>query len=125
VFDISVGLFVCLLSSWRDVVTRQLRAAEKAAYLDEANIGGLLAEALTADVEAVLADQTSLVGADAAVGFQKFFVSICVSLSFSRPCFPFVFFFSPSPSSSPGPSLHRHHLQGNWGMSYQAREPLP
>jgi hypothetical protein len=38
------------------------------AYLDEANVGGLLAEALTADVEAVLADQAGRVGADAAVG---------------------------------------------------------
>jgi hypothetical protein len=37
------------------------------AYLDEANVGGLLTEALTADVQAVLADETSLVGADAAV----------------------------------------------------------
>jgi len=36
-------------------------------YLDEANVGGLLTEALTADVEAVLADKTGLVGADAAV----------------------------------------------------------
>lgn len=35
-------------------------------YLDETNVGALLAEALTADVEAVLADQTSRVGADAA-----------------------------------------------------------
>lgn len=34
--------------------------------LDETNVGSLLAEALTADVEAVLADQTSLVGADTA-----------------------------------------------------------
>ena len=34
--------------------------------LDEANVGGLLTEALTADVEAVLADETGLVGADAA-----------------------------------------------------------
>jgi hypothetical protein len=36
-------------------------------YLDEANVRGLLTEALTADVEAVLADQTGLVGADTAV----------------------------------------------------------
>ena len=36
------------------------------AYLDEANVGGLLTEALTADVEAVLADETGRVGADAA-----------------------------------------------------------
>ena len=35
--------------------------------LDEANVGGLLAEALTADVEAVLADETGLVGANTAV----------------------------------------------------------
>lgn len=38
-----------------------------AVYLDEANVVGLLTEALTADVEAVLADETGLVGADAAV----------------------------------------------------------
>jgi hypothetical protein len=36
-------------------------------YLDETNVGALLAEALTADVQAVLADETSRVGADAAV----------------------------------------------------------
>ena len=35
-------------------------------YLDETDVGALLAEALTADVQAVLADQTSRVGADAA-----------------------------------------------------------
>ena len=45
-------------------------------YLDEANVGALLAEALTADVEAVLADQTSGVGADAAV---EYCVSHCAS----------------------------------------------
>lgn len=37
------------------------------AVLDEANVVGLLAEALTADVKAVLADQTGTVSADAAV----------------------------------------------------------
>jgi hypothetical protein len=36
-------------------------------YLDETNVGALLTEALTADVEAVLADETGVVGADAAV----------------------------------------------------------
>ena len=36
-------------------------------YLDEANVGGLLTEALTADIETVLADQTGAVGADTAV----------------------------------------------------------
>ena len=35
--------------------------------LVEADVGGLLTEALTADVQAVLADQTGLVRADAAV----------------------------------------------------------
>lgn len=35
-------------------------------YLGEANVVGLLTEALTADVEAVLADETSRVGADTA-----------------------------------------------------------
>ena len=37
------------------------------AYLDETNVGGLLTEALTADVQAVLADETGGVGANAAV----------------------------------------------------------
>ena len=39
----------------------------KNSYLDEANVGALLTEALAADVEAVLADETGLVGADTAV----------------------------------------------------------
>jgi hypothetical protein len=43
------------------------REKNRLAVLDKANVVGLLAEALTADVEAVLADQTSTVGADAAV----------------------------------------------------------
>lgn len=36
-------------------------------YLGESNVGGLLTEALTADVEAVLADETGRVSADAAI----------------------------------------------------------
>jgi hypothetical protein len=36
-------------------------------YLNKANVGSLLTEALSADVEAVLSDETSLVGADAAI----------------------------------------------------------
>lgn len=55
-------------------------------YLDEANVGGLLAEALTADVEAVLADQTGAVSADTAVEHKKIQSAIAfshlVSLSF-------------------------------------------
>ena len=39
-----------------------------AAYLGETDGGSLLTEALTAEVKAVLADETSLVGAEAAVG---------------------------------------------------------
>jgi len=36
-------------------------------YFDESNVRSLLSEALTADVQAILADQTSLVGADTAL----------------------------------------------------------
>ena len=36
-------------------------------YLDKSNVGGLLSEALTADVQAVFADETSFVGADTAI----------------------------------------------------------
>lgn len=43
-----------------------LRAEVGNAYLDESNVCGLLSEALTADVEAILADKTGLVGADTA-----------------------------------------------------------
>lgn len=46
------------------------------AYLDESNVGGLLTEALTADVKTVLADETGLVGADAAVHNQTLAKSI-------------------------------------------------
>lgn len=41
------------------------------AYLDEANVGSLLTEALTADVEAILADQTGPVAAHAANDQEK------------------------------------------------------
>jgi hypothetical protein len=37
------------------------------AYLDESDIRGLLSEALTADVQSILADQTSFVSADTAI----------------------------------------------------------
>ena len=39
-------------------------------YLDEANVGGLLTEALTAKVKAILADKTSLVGTETAKTHQ-------------------------------------------------------
>ena len=38
-------------------------------YLDETDVRRLLSEALTADIEAVFADQTSFMGADAAICF--------------------------------------------------------
>ena len=41
--------------------------AGNSSYLDKANVGGLLSETLTADVEAVLADQTGLVSANSAI----------------------------------------------------------
>lgn len=43
-------------------------------YLLETDLGGALTEALTAEVQSVLADQTGLVGADTAV--KQYFVSI-------------------------------------------------
>jgi len=70
-------------------------------YLDETDVGALLAEALTADVEAVLADETSGVGADAAVEAMsaivvcQCFPSICqFPLDLAPQVFrPFVFCF--------------------------------
>jgi len=50
---------------------RQKRGGAVESYLGEANVGGLLAEALTADVEAVLADETGAVGADTAVKVKR------------------------------------------------------
>jgi hypothetical protein len=41
------------------------------AYLDESNIGGLFSEALSADVQAILADKTSLVRANSALKHEK------------------------------------------------------
>ena len=35
-------------------------------YLDKSNVGGFLSEALTADVETILANETGFVGADTA-----------------------------------------------------------
>jgi hypothetical protein len=47
----------------------------------EADVGGLLTEALTADVQAVLADETGLVGADTAVeGTNVSFPSSCIAI---------------------------------------------
>ena len=88
-------------------------------YLDEANVGTLLTEALTADVEAVLADETGLVGADTAVRSNVSQVSLIL-----MPCSPRsdlvdhdlgIFF----------PFLSLLSSRGNRGASYQARAPLP
>ncbi len=43
---------------------------DSSSYLDEADILALLPEALSADIETVLSDQTGCVGADAAVGLS-------------------------------------------------------
>lgn len=47
---------------------------EDGAYLGESDVCGSLAEALTADVESILADETSWMGADTAM---KVRVSLC------------------------------------------------
>lgn len=54
-------------------------------YLGESNVGGLLTEALTADVEAVLADETGLVGADAAVKEKRRRMSASTCAMFAFP----------------------------------------
>ena len=54
----------CVVRGTGDCVPRR----KSQIYLDETNVGGLFTEALTADIEAVLADKTSAVGADTAVG---------------------------------------------------------
>jgi len=50
-------------------------------YLDEANVGGLLSEALTADVQAVLADETSLVLADTAMKADMLAIDLAPMIS--------------------------------------------
>lgn len=59
-------------------------------YLDESNVRGLLSEALTADVQAILADQTSFVGANTAISQQSAPAPISshppISISISRNC---------------------------------------
>jgi len=67
-------------------------------YLDEANVGGLLTEALTADVEAVLADETGLVGADTAVKTQGQQVSEVCPMLLSNFVFPLALPIPPSSS---------------------------
>ena len=52
-------------------------------YLDETDVGALLTEALTADVEAVLADETSWVGADTAVSMSLAIVQTYAPLGLS------------------------------------------
>jgi hypothetical protein len=94
-------------------------------YLDEANVGGLLTEALTADVEAVLANQTGGVLADAAVMNPS-----CQLGVLDLGCFPgvplFQFhssmpFYPPLPRLSPLSSRLRLWVV----QAYQWREPLP
>ena len=52
--------------------TREERESyKKLSHLDEADVLGIVAEALTADVEVVLADDTLLVGAHAAARRER------------------------------------------------------
>jgi len=60
------------------------RGSQWVAYLDEANVGGLLTEALTADVESVLADETGLVGADTAIYDDE--LAFCSAPQTIAPC---------------------------------------
>ena len=60
--DVSIyRVYGLIVSQWICTASRDMST-----YLLEANSVGLLAEALTAEVKAVLADETSLVGAVAA-----------------------------------------------------------
>lgn len=87
-------------------------------YLDETDVGALLAEALTADVEAVLSDETSRVGADAAVAAQLALVL----------CHRF-----PSPCAVASGAYHAPHVpipqtfpvSSSQERTYHSREPLP
>lgn len=55
-----------VLQQWSDSEQRFMQLS----YLCESNVGALLTETLTADVQAVLSDETSLVCADTAVVCQ-------------------------------------------------------
>jgi hypothetical protein len=84
------------------------------AYLDKANVVRLLTEALSADVETVLSDQTSLVGADTAAS----------SLAVAHPKMSFPCSVT-TPESSifpirPPASFYKGHE-----ATYQARAPFP
>lgn len=83
-------------------------------YLGEADISRLLAEALTADVESVLADQTGLVRADAAAIVLESVVSHLPSHCVR---FPLPFRFASSQNGL--------RAAGSESSAYQAREPLP
>jgi hypothetical protein len=83
-------------------------------YLDETDVGALLAEALTADVEAILADETSRVGADAAVGTLLATDLPNVSLVSSSAIF--------KRNASPPVSVCFFSI---WAITYHSREPLP
>ena len=99
---------------------RRLRMWFANPYLGEANVGGLLAEALTADVQAVLADETGLVGADTAVK-RRMLASVVSTISMSIQIYP--------PLSSYPISLlsfsSSDPAKGCFFQTYQPRAPLP
>ena len=75
------------------------------AHLDKSNVGGFFSEALTADIETVLSNKTSLVGADSA-GSQMLAAALNVSVT---------------PLSHPD----THSILVQSGGTYQARAPFP
>jgi hypothetical protein len=105
-------------------VVEGLETTDSLAYLDEANVGRLLTEALTADVEAVLADQTGLMGADAAVkGEKKYHVSpdvlsIANAVSMHRRVFSTL-----SSAFRPHPTRENIPLAGALAVAAGARVP--
>jgi hypothetical protein len=78
-------------------------------YLGETDVGSLLTEALTADVEAVLADKTGLVGADTATISEKVLLVSILPVD----CVPFLAFQN-SPLSSILPPPYAHRTQGGF-----------
>ena len=83
--------------------------------LVEANVGGLLTEALTADVQAVLADETGLVGADAAVERDSTLAPPFLT--------GFLHVLHSSPSTLIPPHLSCHSSTS--GCTHHSRLPLP
>src|SRR5690242_15599841 len=83
------------------------------AYLDKSNVGGFFSEALTADVQAILADETSFVCADTAIEIIS--SNSSSHAVFPVPSVPLCFFQC---------SITMCGSQRNY-LTYQARAPFP